>query len=91
MSGNSLKVAGFDVSTGLYIGGKWVQGRGTPLETINPATEESIGSVSHLPRLYPYRKRDLTFQGFIQDSNRQQRRYRRCCPCRSGMFRDHLG
>lgn len=33
------------IPTGLYIGGKWVKGRGPPLETLNPATEQVHGTV----------------------------------------------
>lgn len=31
------------VPTGLYIDGQWVKGRGEPLDSVNPATEEVIG------------------------------------------------
>lgn len=46
MSDTTIKVKGISVPTGLYIGGKWVKGNGESLETINPATEESLGSIS---------------------------------------------
>ena len=42
----SITVSVIEVPTGLYINGKWVQGNGDPLETINPATEESLGTIS---------------------------------------------
>jgi hypothetical protein len=34
------------IPTGLYIGGKWVAGRGERLDTLNPATEKVHGSVT---------------------------------------------
>jgi aldehyde dehydrogenase (NAD+) len=42
---STIKVSGIEVPTGLYIGGEWVKGNGEALETINPATEEVLGSV----------------------------------------------
>lgn len=29
----------------LYIGGEWVEGHGSPLDTFNPATEEKLGTI----------------------------------------------
>ena len=42
----SITVSGIQVPVGQFINGKWVQGSGEPLETINPATEEVLGSIS---------------------------------------------
>lgn len=41
----TIKVSGIEVPVGLFINGEWVQGSGEPLETINPATEEILGTV----------------------------------------------
>lgn len=41
----NITVSGIQVPVGLYINGKWVQGSGESLETINPATEESLGHI----------------------------------------------
>lgn len=43
---SSLTLNGTRVPTGLYIDGEWVSGRGQPLDTVNPATEEVLGQVS---------------------------------------------
>ncbi|GAA6042950.1 hypothetical protein JCM8097_000016 [Rhodosporidiobolus ruineniae] len=40
---SSITVADRTVQTGLYINGQWVKGRGEPLDSIDPATEESLG------------------------------------------------
>lgn len=46
MAPTSVDVAGIKVPTGLYIGGKWQAGKGEPLDTENPATEEKLATVS---------------------------------------------
>lgn len=38
-----LTIKSTRVPTGLYIDGQWVKGRGEPLDSVNPATEEVIG------------------------------------------------
>lgn len=43
---STITVSGIKVPTGLYINGKWVQGKGEALETINPATEETLGTIT---------------------------------------------
>ena len=43
---NTIEVLGVKFHTGLYIGGKWVKGRGEALTSINPATEDVIAEVS---------------------------------------------
>lgn len=45
MAPTSIKVSGIEVPVGLYINGEWVQGSGEPLDTINPATEETLGTI----------------------------------------------
>lgn len=44
----SATVAGVTFNTGLYINGIWKNGRGQPLQSVNPATEEVIAEVSLL-------------------------------------------
>lgn len=43
---DTLKVGDYEVHTGLFINNEWVRGNGEAFETINPATEETIGMVS---------------------------------------------
>lgn len=50
MSRISIEGTTHTVPSGLLIGGKWVQGRGSALESVNPDTEEVIASVSCLGR-----------------------------------------
>lgn len=45
MSYPTFQLNNVNIPTGLYIGGKWVKGRGPPLETLNPATEKVHGTV----------------------------------------------
>lgn len=40
---SALTLGPTTVKTGLYIDGEWVAGRGTPLDTVNPATERVLG------------------------------------------------
>lgn len=42
----SATVAEVTFNTGLYINGLWKNGRGEPLLSVNPATEEVIAEVS---------------------------------------------
>ncbi|KAJ9106702.1 hypothetical protein QFC20_004033 [Naganishia adeliensis] len=42
----SVSVAKTTVPAGLYIGGTWFDGRGPLLETVNPATEQVIASIT---------------------------------------------
>jgi acyl-CoA reductase-like NAD-dependent aldehyde dehydrogenase len=42
---STAQIGHLSVSTGLYINGEWVEGHGKPLDTINPATEQAIGTV----------------------------------------------
>ncbi|BGP36179.1 hypothetical protein JCM10450v2_000077 [Rhodotorula kratochvilovae] len=44
MPAPSITLNNTRVPTGLYIDGEWVKGRGEPLESVNPATEEVIGT-----------------------------------------------
>ncbi|GAA6038062.1 hypothetical protein JCM8097_007526 [Rhodosporidiobolus ruineniae] len=43
MSAPSINIAYRTVQTGLFIDNEWVKGRGEPLDSIDPATEESLG------------------------------------------------
>jgi aldehyde dehydrogenase (NAD+) len=49
----SINVGGVTVKTGLFVDGEWVKGNGEKLETINPATEELLGTVSWNSHLTP--------------------------------------
>lgn len=42
---STVTVSSISVPSGLYIGGKWVQGHGEPLSTENPATEEQLATI----------------------------------------------
>lgn len=42
----SITVEGVTIPTGLFINNEWVQGHGEQLETVDPATEEVIATVS---------------------------------------------
>lgn len=46
MSRVSIEGTTHTIPSGLLIGGKWVQGRGEALESVNPDTEDVIASVS---------------------------------------------
>lgn len=43
---STITVEGVTINTGLFINNEWVKGHGEPLETVNPATEEVIATVS---------------------------------------------
>ena len=45
-------VQGVTINTGIYINGKWKQGKGEILESVNPTTEEIITKVSLLTPLF---------------------------------------
>ena len=38
-------ISGVSVYTGLYINGSWMDGKGYPLDTENPATEEKLATI----------------------------------------------
>ncbi|GAA6040300.1 hypothetical protein JCM8097_009408 [Rhodosporidiobolus ruineniae] len=50
MASPTLNIAGRTVQTGLYIDGQWVKGRGEPLDTVDPATEEVLGQFDSASR-----------------------------------------
>ncbi|CAK9782169.1 putative aldehyde dehydrogenase [Cutaneotrichosporon oleaginosum] len=42
---DTITVAGVQLNTGLFINNEWVAGRGEPLQSIDPATEEVIATI----------------------------------------------
>ena len=48
MSRISISGSSYTIPSGLLVGGKWIQGHGETLESVNPATEEVIATVCYL-------------------------------------------
>lgn len=46
MSADKITVAGVEINTGLFINNEWLAGRGEALDSVDPATEEVIATVS---------------------------------------------
>jgi aldehyde dehydrogenase (NAD+) len=54
MTKNTITVAGVELNTGLFIGNEWVAGRGAPLDSVDPATEQVIATVRPPPPPPPH-------------------------------------
>lgn len=46
MGADKITVAGVQINTGLFINNEWVAGHGEKLDSVDPATEEVIATVS---------------------------------------------